>query len=211
MKESFIHEFKYTKSPSNIVYFSLSVKILTILFLLSLIVGYLKDTYIFILFISSIFIILLSFIYSSYSSYSYVICEIEKYKFFEIHRDKLAINEKNYLINEISYEIQEVDKSVRIMFILWKSIIFYDKDRNKIGEFFLSIDTTENITNITLNSLTKIINDLQNNKTYDFEKLIENDSKDFQYEYQILNIGIFILISVLLIPIILVSLIFYLK
>lgn len=208
MKNILIHEFKYTKNIPRIIYFSLSIKILIISYLLSILVGYLKNFESFIFFISLLFVILLSMIYSSYS---YILYEIEKYNSFKIYKNELIINERNYLINEISYEIQDVNKSFKIIFILWKSIIFYDKDKNKIGEYFLSVDTTENITNITLNSLTEIINDLKKNKIYDFKNLIENDSKNFQYEYKSLNIGILILISVLSIPIIVLSFIFYLR
>ncbi|WP_418179679.1 hypothetical protein ACNSOO_03765 [Aliarcobacter lanthieri] len=92
----------------------------------------------------------------------------------------MIINKINYSLNEISYKINEFNPNIPRMNLYWKSIQFFDKNNKKIGEFFFIISYENDLANISLKTITKIIDNLKNNEDYDYKNIIDIQLKEYK-------------------------------
>ncbi|WP_419677828.1 hypothetical protein ACN2EN_10380 [Aliarcobacter lanthieri] len=212
MKNNLIHKFEYTKSPYKAIYFSFTIKIaLAIILIIALALAYKNSDFaisiILLLFCFAMFILISLF-------YSPVLYRINTYLSLEIYKDMLIINDKEYPINEIFYKINEYRNTgagTYRIYIYWYSIQFFDKNNKKIGEFFFTISYENNLTNIPLKTLIKIIDDLKNNENYNCEDTIEKQVKELKEENIVYGYANYLMILYIFAPLLVLLLIFLFK
>ncbi|WP_418181058.1 hypothetical protein ACNSOL_04415 [Aliarcobacter lanthieri] len=211
MENNLIHKFQYTKNPYKEIYFSFTIKIFLFMLFVIFLISIYKNSYsIFLLlcFFSILMAILFSLMYSP------VILRLNSYLSLEIYKNKLLIDEKSYPLNEISYKINEyigIGAGSYKINIHWISIQFFNNKNRKIGEFFFTISYENDLANISLKTLTKIIDDLKNNEDYDYKAMINQQLKEFQAEEKVYNYAYYMITLWILAPFFIAVLIYLLK
>ncbi|MFV7791000.1 hypothetical protein ACNSOP_02330 [Aliarcobacter lanthieri] len=207
MENNLIHKFEYTKNPYKAIYLDFLMKIfLFIILAVFLLLTYKNSNFeilkilLYFYFVINIFLSIL---------YSPIIYRINKYKSFEIYKNKLVINKKSYLLNEISYKINEFNPNLPKMNLYWKSIQFFDKNNKKIGEFFFFISIENDLANITLKTLTKIIDDLKNSADYDYKDIIHTQLKEYKKGFNFHTYEKYFII-LFIIPLLIIALLIFL-
>ena len=199
MNQNILWKLQYKKNPKTVIIFSTNILLFTSLYLLgTLSTVFISHDLVGWLTLTTIFIFIITLILYWYLP---LFKSITLYKKLNLYKDKLIINgEKEYPINKISCQINSIHKGHRLISASWSSCIFSDDEDNIVGEFVFTIDTKDNILDITPQSLLEVINDLKQKKDYDFTTKLQKDYERFLNEKQTYNKAMIILILVFIVP-----------
>jgi hypothetical protein len=199
MNQNILWKLQYKKNPKTVIIFSTNILLFTSLYLLgTLSTVFISHDLVGWLTLTTIFIFIITLILYWYLP---LFKSITLYKKLNLYKDKLIINgEKEYPIDKISCQINSIHKGHRLISASWSSCIFSDDEDNIVGEFVFTIDTKDNILDITPQSLLEVINDLKQKKDYDFTTKLQKDYERFLNEKQTYNKAMIILILVFIVP-----------
>lgn len=118
---------------------------------------------------------------SSQKGYGHLLKTLPTNNRLDVYSNKVLINNsKTYNLSDIYCLIDIVNLRVpKQTPIYWKSLIFYDAKNKKIGEFFFEIETQKNVCGATAESFKKVIEDLQNQKNYDYKAYLKTELEKF--------------------------------
>jgi len=199
MNQNILWRLQYKKNPKTVIIFSTNILLFTSLYLLgTLSTVFISHDLVGWLTLTAIFIFIIAIILYWYLP---LFKSITLYKKLNLYKDKLIINgEKEYPINKISCQINSIHKGHRLISASWSSCIFSDDKNNIVGEFVFTIDTKDNILDITPQSLLEVINDLKQKNDYDFTSKLQKDYERFLNEKQTYDKAMIILILIFTVP-----------